>query len=156
MKEIYELKLIGNILLEMYDYNKTDVISYELAKDLIESTLSKIPNFESEFTIFPIDDKNDIVKKMVSKGVFKVTTINGKRSFSQVYNYEVFKNIFAVYNASGILSFKLPKDISNEKQALLLETIRRGYSSNMDLTLQRHLREQIKQHLKKTAKSKQY
>lgn len=117
MREISEYKLLGYYLLKLYEKTGVDNLKYEQVKYLSDAVLKKVNSTNS--VLIPLATKNNIVKTMISKGVFKTTYINGKSSFTQIYNYEIAKYIYVTYNCDGNLTFRLPKDIrTNNKNSL--------------------------------------
>lgn len=117
MREISEYKLLGYYLLKLYEKTGVDNLKYEQVKYLSDAVLKKVNSTNS--VLIPLTSKSNIVKTMISKGVFKTTSINGKSSFTQIYNYEIAKYIYVTYNCDGNLTFRLPKDIkTNNKNSL--------------------------------------
>ncbi|MCI7002943.1 MAG: hypothetical protein MR904_01190 [Clostridia bacterium] len=117
MREISEYKLLGYYLLKLYEKTGVDNLKYEQVKYLSDAVLKKVNSTNS--VLIPLATKSNIVKTMISKGVFKTTSINGKSSFTQIYNYEIAKYIYVTYNCDGNLTFRLPKDIkTNNKNSL--------------------------------------
>ena len=117
MREISEYKLLGYYLLKLYEKTGVDNLKYEQVKYLSDAVLKKVNSTNS--VLIPLATKSNIVKTMISKWVFKTTSINGKSSFTQIYNYEIAKYIYVTYNCDGNLTFRLPKDIkTNNKNSL--------------------------------------
>ena len=117
MREISEYKLLGYYLLKLYEKTGVDNLKYEQVKYLSDAVLKKVNSTNS--VLIPLATKSNIVKTMISKGVFKMTSINGKTSFTQVYNYEIAKYIYVTYSCDGNLTFRLSKDIkTNDKNSL--------------------------------------
>ena len=117
MREISEYKLLGYYLLKLYEKTGVDNLKYEQIKYLSDAVLKKVNSTNS--VLIPLATKSNIVKTMISQGVFKTTSINGKSSFTQIYNYEIAKYIYVTYNCDGNLTFRLPKDIkTNNKNSL--------------------------------------
>lgn len=113
MREISEYKLLGYYLINIYEKTGLDSLKFEQVKFLSDSIFKKMNT--ANYVFLPIDSKNTIVKNMINRGMFRTTNINGKQSFSQIYNYEISKFIYAYYNCDGDLTFKLPKEIKENK-----------------------------------------
>lgn len=113
MREISEYKLLGYYLIKLYEKTGLDSLKFEQVKFLCESVHKKVDS--ANYVFLPIDNKTTIIKSMINRGLFKTTNINGKQSFSQIYNYEISKFVYAYYNCDGDLTFKLPKEIKENK-----------------------------------------
>lgn len=133
MRDISEYKLLGYYLLNIYEKTGTDNLKYEQVKSLTEKIFKEC--VFKNYKLLPIDSKKELIQKMISKGVFKTTIINGKQSFSQIYNYEISKYIYGVYSNDGSFTFKLPKEIK-AKDMLLIQNIKKIYEANVGLDLQ--------------------
>lgn len=142
MNNISEYKLLGYYLITIYETNRFDNIKYDDVKKISTNVMSKLNN---EYYFSPIDSKADIVKKMISKGVFKTSKIDDKLTFKQIYNYELIKYINANYSSNGELSFKLPQDVSNSNKALL-NTLKNIYLKDkaIDLNLQKTINNELR------------
>lgn len=152
---ISEYKLLGYYLLKLYETNGNDSIKYEQVKTLTNNVFKRlIGNSNQGYT--PLDAKKNIINSMIKKNIFKVNNINGKQSFTQIYNYEVSKHILAVYSCDGYLTFKLPKEIK-EGDELLLNTMRKIYTNGISLQLKSALDSEIKNFIQKIyTKNKNY
>lgn len=140
MRDISEYKLLGYYLLKMYEKTGVDSLKYEQAKAITDGVFKKINN--SQYNLLPLDNKMNLVKSMINKGVFKTTVVNGNHTFTQVYNFEISKHIFASYNNCGSLLFKLPKEIKLDNETVL-QSIKKIYESNLGLDLQQAINSEI-------------
>lgn len=134
MRELSEYKLLGYYLISLYDLCGLDSLKYDDIKALTENAFNRITDVNNKYILTPLNKKIDIVNAMIKKNVFKPTIINNKKSFTQIYNFEVVKNIFASYNFNGILTFKLPKEIK-EGNYQYINNFRNIYSSDIGLDL---------------------
>ncbi len=113
MREISEYKLLGYYLIKIYEKTGLDYLKIEQVKFLSDSIFKKMNS--ANYIFLPIENKSAIVKNMINRGMFKTTNINGKQSFTQIHNYEISKFIYVYYNCDGDLTFKLPKEIKENK-----------------------------------------
>ena len=134
MREISEYTLLGNYLIFLGDKLGQDSIKFELAKSFTDKVLEIVNKFGQCYELLPIDSKMNIVKKMISKGVFRTDSSNPLKPFKQIYNYEVSKNIFAFYGCDGSLTFKFITQSDNNKD-FLINTMKTTYSTNLNLDL---------------------
>ena len=132
MRDISEYKLLGYYLLKLYEKDGVDSIKYEQAKQLTNNVFNKI-GF-SNYRLLPLDDKLAIVKSMISKGVFRTTSIGGKQSFTQVYNFEIAKMISTCYGFDGNLVFKIPKECKSSGNQVTLN-YKKAYEADLNLDL---------------------
>ena len=135
MRELSCYKLIGNYLVNLYDKYGVDSIRYENAQMVASNILNKISMSNSSYNISPIEQKFDIVKDMISRGVFKTNPGNKAVPFKQVYSYEISKGIVAVYSCDKSLVFKIPS-ISTVEKDKQLKSLREIYCSDLGLELQ--------------------
>lgn len=144
---ISEYKLLGYYLIKLYDTIGSDNIKYEHAKFLTNNVFKRLTQ-NSVYELTQISNKNELIDSMIKKNVFKTSTLNGKPTFTQIYNYEISKNILAVYSCDGNLTFKLPKEVKagNTK---LLDTLRNMYTNGISLQLQSSLNAEIKGFIQK-------
>lgn len=152
---ISEYKLLGYYLLKLYETNGNDSIKYEQVKSLTNNVFNRlVGNPNQGYT--PLNAKKDIINSMIKKNIFKVNNINGKQSFTQIYNYEVSKYILAVYSCDGYLTFKLPKEIK-EGDEIMLNAMRKIYTNGISLQLKSSLDSEIKNFIQKIyTKNKNY
>lgn len=130
MREISEYKLLGYYLVALNEKTGISSIKYEQVKALTEKVCKRLT---TNYSLLSMNSKSNIIKTMISKGLFKVSNINGKTTFSQVYNFEIMKNIFVSYTYDGTLSFKLPPKLSvDSKQFANIKSL---YVDNVDLDL---------------------
>lgn len=146
--EISEYKLLGYYLLKIFEHTNIDGLSYESVKSLTEGVFKRLGN-ASNYTLLSIEGKRQIIDSMIKKNVFKTSSINGKATFSQVYNYEATKFIFAVYSCDKSLVFKLPKNIASGENSSLLDAMKSMYTSGMNLELQSALNSELKVFIQK-------
>lgn len=139
---ISEYKLLGYYLIKMYETIGTDSIKYEQVKYLTNGVFKRLANNIS-YELSPIAEKRQIIDTMIKKNVFRTSNLNGKQSFTQIYNYEITKNILAIYSCDGNLTFKLPKEIKTEN-CIMLNTLKTMYTNGISLQLQSALNTEIK------------
>ena len=144
---ISEYKLLGYYLIKLYDTISVDNIKYEQAKSLTNSVFKRL-SATTSFEISPIAEKRQVIDSMIKKNVFKTNNVNGKQSFTQVYNYEICKNILAVYSCDGNLTFKLPKEVKSTN-TIMLDAFRKMYTNGISLQLQTALNSEIKTFIQK-------
>lgn len=135
MREISEYTLIGNYLIFLSERLAQDSLKYEHAKLFSEKVLSVLNKSSTQYTILPIEKKLDIVRKMISRGVFKTDASNSTRPFKQIYNFETSKFILAFFSSDNNLVFKLQKH-TNDNKEIPIEKIKQIYSANLSLELQ--------------------
>ena len=145
MREISEYTLLGNYLIFLTDKLGVDSIKYELVKSFSDKIIQSLNKNGETYKLLPLDAKMDIVKKMISKGVFRTTPGNILKPFKQVYDFEVSKFIYAYYNCDGSLCFKLIKSSQNNKDLLMLG-IKNMYLNNLSLDLRNSLSGVLKEH----------
>ena len=144
---ISEYKLLGYYLIKIYDTIGMDNVKYEQVKALTNSVFKRLAG-NSGHELSPIAEKRQIIDSMIKKNVFKTSNLNGKPTFTQVYNYEISKNILAVYSCDGNLTFKLPKEVK-AGNATMLDILRNMYTTGISLQLQASLDAEIKTFLQK-------
>lgn len=156
MREISEYVFIGNYLLEFSQKYGQDSIKYETVKLLNEKVLERVNKNTQNYQIQKIDDKMSIVKKMISKGVFRTEPSNKTAPFKQVYNYEIFQSIYVYYSCDGNLVFKFAKEPDEAKAQQLLMSIKRSYSDNLNLDIKNAITSVLSEYKQKqkTSKSK--
>ena len=143
MRELSEYKLLGNYLVNLYEKYGVDTIRYENAHMVTSNILNKLKDVDNNYNIIPIEQKYDIVKSMISKGVFRTNPGNKIAPFKQVYNYEVSKGIVAVYSCDKSLVFKIP-NIANISRDSQLKNLREIYCNDIGLVLQNAVDVQLK------------
>lgn len=132
MRELSECKLLGYYLIKQYEKTGLSELKYEQVKYLTESIFKKLNT--NNYVLVPLENKNAIIKSMINRGVFKTCNINGKSTFSQKYNYEIFKYITAHYSPDGNLVFKLAKEIKLKDNSIL-SSVKSTYTNlNLDIT----------------------
>lgn len=134
MREISEYIFVGNYLLLFLEKHGQDSIKYETIKLLNDRVLEKVNKNSINYQLLKMDDKMNMVKKMISKGVFRTEPGNKMAPFKQVYNYEIAKGIFAFYTCDGNLTFKLQKT-SEQNKDFIVNNIKSTYQSNLNLDL---------------------
>ncbi len=134
MREISEYTLLGNYLVIVSDKLGVDSIKYETAKIITEQAISEVNKKSQCYLLLPMSKKIDIIKAMISKGVFRTDTSNKTQPFRQIYSYEVAKNIQANYTCDGCLTFKLPKVKTADGDAIL-PAAKAAYTSSLNLDL---------------------
>jgi len=152
MREISEYTLLGNYLIFLSERLGQESIKFELAKTFSSKVLETVNKNVQTYQLQTIENKMDIVRKMISKGVFRAENVSGTKTFKQIYNYEVSKNILAFYSPDGNLIFKFPKQNSNDS---LIFNTKQYYSSNLGLDLKNAINSVLKEHeLKNKSKLK--
>ena len=119
MREISEYKLLGNYLVNLYEKSGKSSIKYEHIKTILANIEASLNKKFDTYQVSLMDKKVDLVKTMISKGVFKTYPGNKVMPFKQVYPYEVSPYIFVEYNCDGSLFFSLSKDLLKNKDAIL-------------------------------------
>lgn len=142
MREISEYTLLGNYLVLISDKLGQDSIKYEVAKSITEKIIAQVNKNTQSYLLLPMDKKMDIVKSMISKGVFRTDSSNRAMPFKQVYNYEVSRYIHAVYTCDGSLTFKFPKT-TNEDKDYIMNAIKASYCHNLNLDLQNAIKNSL-------------
>lgn len=142
MREISEYKLLGNYLVNLYEKNGKSSIKYETIKSILENIETSLNKQFDTYQILPIEKKVELVKKMISKGVFKTNPGNKVNPFKQVYPYEVSSYIYAEYNCDGSLYFSLSKELSSNKD-YTIEKIKKIYTTDSNLILQSAINKEI-------------
>ena len=151
MKEISEYKLLGNYLLMSAEKLGIDSIKYENVRALSDKIISQVNKTSQNYLLLTMDKKMDIVKKMISKGVFRTDSANKTTPFKQIYDYEVSKFIHAVYSCDGSLVFKFAKSPTDDKD-FYMDSVKKVYCSNINLDLQSSINSCIAE-LKQTIKT---
>ena len=136
MREISEYTLLGNYLVIVSDRYGQDFIKYETAKALTEQINSQLNKNSQNYLLLSMPKKTDIVKSMISKGVFRTDVSNKTTPFKQIYNYEVSKYIQAFYACDGSLTFKISKSTTDERDNMI-NSIKESYCNNLNLDLQK-------------------
>lgn len=133
MREISEFTLLGNYLLFVTEKLGQESIKFELAKSFTDKVLERVNKSGVNYQLLPLEPKMEIVKKMISKGVFRTDSSNAIKPFKQVYNYEVSKSILAFYACDGTLTFKFAKP-ANDNKDFYISSIKASYNNlNLDL-----------------------
>ncbi|MBO7528176.1 MAG: hypothetical protein J6T74_09875 [Clostridia bacterium] len=135
MRDLSEYKILGNYLVNLYDKYGVDSIRYETAKVITSSVLNGIKNAKANYNITQIDQKFDIVKNMISRGVFRTNPNNRTVPFKQVYNYEISRGISAVYSCDKSLVFKI-QSITHENKDRQLKLLHDVYCADVGLEVQ--------------------
>ena len=138
MRDISEYKLLGNYLIKLYENYGIDSLVYEQAHSLTEKLFAN-DFIKVNYRLLPFEDKNNIVKNMINCGVFKTNHNNKIIPFKQVYNFEVSKNINAVYTCDKNLSFKINKLENNSDKNTLVLYMKNIYSKDLSLNLQNEI-----------------
>lgn len=141
MRDLSEYKLLGYYLIKFYEKNYITQIKYEQVKYLTQCIFKRLGSYNN-YHLLPIEEKMNIVKSMINKGVFNTKVINGKPTFSQKYNYEIIKYINTTYSYDGSLAFKLPKEI-HEGNNNLFNLAKHMYTDGIDLGLQAAINAEI-------------
>lgn len=142
MRDISEYKLLGNYLVNLYEKSGKSSIKYESIKSILENIEHSINKKFDIYQVSPIDKKVDIVKAMISKGVFKTYPGNKATPFKQVYPYEISPYIFAEYSCDGSLNFYLTKELLNDKDKIIGK-IKKMYTTDSNLFLQSAINSEI-------------
>ena len=148
MREISEYKLLAYYLIILNEKAGVNSIKYEQVKALTENICKRLT---SKYNLLGISNKTDIVKLMISKGMFKVNNINGKTTISQVYNYEIMKDVYAYYTYDGTLLFKLPPQLCEKED--ILAKIKKTYYNSIDLDLMSSINAVLDSYIKTNLKS---
>lgn len=143
MREVSEYKLLGYYLLKLYESAGINSIKYEQVKLLTDEICGKLNLTYNFVRMLP---KKDILQKMISKGVFKTKSVNGKTTFCQIYNFEIAKNIYAVYDCDGYLTFKLPQGTGSEDKIAYAKKI---YEADLNLDLRSCINSELKKFISK-------
>ena len=142
MKQISEWWILGNCLVTAFEKWGLTSIKYETAKSISDAVIVRLSKSSNNYQLLPIEVKANIIKQMISKGVFKTDKNNKLVPFKQVYNFEVAKSIYAVYSCDGVLQFMLPKFSSDEKN-FVLKTVKDTYCLSVSLDLQSAINAEI-------------
>lgn len=138
MRDISEYKLLGNYLIKLYENYGVDSIGYEQAHSLTEKLFTN-DYIKVNYRLLPFEEKNSIVKNMINSGVFRTNHNNRIIPFKQVYNYDVSKNINAVYTCDKNLSFKITKQDGSVDKNVLIQQMKNIYSKDLSLNLQNEI-----------------
>ncbi len=139
MREISEYTLLGNYLVILSDEIGIDTIKYETSREITDAIIARVNKSNQNYLLLPMDKKMEIVKKMISKGVFRTDPSNKTTPFKQIYNYEIAKGICATYSCSGTLSFKFTKQENDN----VFNLIKSSYTQNLNLDIQTALTSEI-------------
>ncbi|MBE7074486.1 MAG: hypothetical protein E7376_00680 [Clostridiales bacterium] len=154
MRDLSEYKLLGYYLIKLYEKSETCQLKYEQVKTFTQNVFKRLgTNYNYNF--LPIDEKINIIKSMISKGMFSTKVVNGKQTFTQKYNHEIAKYIYVTYSADGNLTFKLPREIIEGNKSLL-QFAKNIYSNGIDLNLQSAIQSELNTYSTKQPKNKNY
>lgn len=152
MREISEYKLLGYLLIGLYEKTGNSDLKYEKAKELISMSTKSVDSFETLYQLSTINSKMDILNDMMRKNVFNITKVNDKITFTQK-NYEVSKFIQACYSNDKVLTFKVSSNVKNS-DSNDINIYKTMYVNNMSLDLRKALDQQLNSYISKTASAK--
>ena len=142
MRDLSGYKLLGNCLVNLYEKYGVESLRYEKCEYIINHIFSRLKDVNAPYNFIPIDSKFNIVKDMISKGVFKTNASNKLVPFKQVYNYEITRGIGVVYSCDKNLTFKIPT-ITNYDKDVQIKDLKEMYVNGTSIEVQKLIDEQV-------------